>query len=409
MPRFSIPGTRYFSIATTLFAAFVFLFGSARSSGQTDIKTPASGAQNEVPFQLKATSNLVVVRVVVRDAQGKPVENLKKEDFKLFDRGKEQSLEQFEVVTRAAPVANFSTTGPASAAPPPAMPGRFIAFYFDTLNTSDSDIIQARDAADHYLSANLQPQDRVAIFTADEMLSDFTSDSKQIHEALTNLRASVRNVSRTRNCPDLSDYQALQITQNQNQNSDAWQTALNEAATCEGGVLSAPTMPSGAGGGGSMQSSESPNNPSFLATVIRTLAQTIVSQIDGQARANLQELEHAVKYTSQMPGERSVILVSPGFLSQNEQYQVDRLIDHALRSQVVISSLDPQGLAILMSETDASRSNVPANNPPLMQAGRRSESERELVSTAVLADVAYGTGGEFFHNNNDLTCLIHQS
>ena len=44
---------------------------------------------------MKVTSNLVVVRVMVRDAQNKPVENLKKEDFKLFDRGKQQSISQF--------------------------------------------------------------------------------------------------------------------------------------------------------------------------------------------------------------------------------------------------------------------------------------------------------------------------
>jgi hypothetical protein len=103
-----------------------------------------------------------------------------------------------------------------------------------------------------------------------------------------------------------------------------------------------------------------------------------------------------------MPGQRSVILVSPGFLSQAEQFQVDRLIDQALRSQVVISSLDPKGLAVIMREFDASQSNIPATNPLLLQAGRRNESERELVATVVLADVAYGTGGEFFHNSNDL-------
>jgi hypothetical protein len=44
----------------------------------------------------------VVVRVVVRDAQNKPVENLKQEDFKLFDRGKQQSITQFAVETTAA-------------------------------------------------------------------------------------------------------------------------------------------------------------------------------------------------------------------------------------------------------------------------------------------------------------------
>lgn len=103
-----------------------------------------------------------------------------------------------------------------------------------------------------------------------------------------------------------------------------------------------------------------------------------------------------------MPGQRTLILVSPGFLSQSEQYQVDRLIDHALRAQVVISALDPKGLATLMREAGTSRSYIPATNPGILAAARRVDSDRELVATAVLADVAEGTGGAFFHNSNDL-------
>ncbi len=394
--------SRRFSMATAPVAIFAFLFGSAARSQKNDNATPASGAQNEAPFQLKATSSLVVVRVVVRDAQGKPVENLKQKDFRLFDRGKEQSIEQFDVENSPAPSPSSTAAQGQAAMSPPPMPGRFMAFYFDDLNTSDSDLIQGREAADHYLTANLQPQDRVAIFTSQEMLSDFTSDPTQIHQALLKLHASARNVTRTRNCPDLSDYQAMEIVQTDNQNSDAWRSALSEAATCEGGVLVAPRGASASGGAGSMTPGEQPGQSTFLATVIRTLAQTIVGQIDGLALANLHGLERALKYTSQMPGQRSVIMISPGFLSQTEQFQVDRLIDRALRSQVVISSLDPKGLAVLMSEFDVSRNNVRATNPLVLQAGRRTDAERELVAAGVLADVAYGTGGEFFHNSNDL-------
>jgi hypothetical protein len=171
--------SRRFSLGVAPVALFAFLFGSAKALGQkNDNATPATGAENEAPFQLKATSSLVVVRVVVRDAQGKPIENLKKEDFKLFDRGKEQSIEQFEVETSPAPSPRSTAAqGQATVLPLP-MPGRFMAFYFDDLNTSDSDMILGREAADLFLTANLQPQDRVAIFTSQEMLSDFTLGMK---------------------------------------------------------------------------------------------------------------------------------------------------------------------------------------------------------------------------------------
>ena len=416
MPGFRSPCSLCYAIAAALLAVFAVPGASLQAHGQTDNQTPVSGNRNHAPFQLKVTSNLVLVRVVVRDAQGKPVENLKKEDFKLFDRGVEQAITQFDVETSIPPPSGAAEVRvPGQAAPPPplAIPGKSIALYFDDLNSSEADLIQARDAADHYLTANLQPQDRVAIFTSEQMLSNFTSDPKAIHEALFRLQVSARALTRAHYCPDLSDYQALQITQN---NRDAWAVANDEAAHCEGGVLTPPvsagsaggaaTSGSGSGSGGSGPgnglSSSGSNGGGIASVVIRGLAQNIVNQSQIQARTNLQQLEQVVHYTSQMPGQRTVILVSPGFLSQSEQYQLDRLIDHALSSQVVISSLDPKGLAILMRETDTSRSYIPATNPGLLQAARHVDSERELVATSVLADLAQGTGGEFFHNSNDL-------
>jgi VWFA-related protein len=176
------------AIAATLLAAFVFPVHPARA------QVPTNATPSNLPAtELKVTSNLVVVRVVVRDAQGKPVKGLRKEDFKLFDSGKEQLIAQFEVEAAVDP-----PSAPVAAHRPeqthavlsPALPGRFLALYFDDQYTSDNDLVQVRKAADDYLAASLQPADRVAIFTSGAMLSDFTSDPKQIREALSGLRAS---------------------------------------------------------------------------------------------------------------------------------------------------------------------------------------------------------------------------
>ncbi len=77
------------------------------------------------------------------------------------------------------------------------------------------------------------------------------------------------------------------------------------------------------------------------------LARRIVAQSQMQSRSNLQELDQVVTYLSQMPGQRTIILVTSGLLSQSEQPQLDRIIDQALRQQVVISALDARGSAIL--------------------------------------------------------------
>ena len=108
-----------------------------------------------------------------------------------------------------------------------------------------------------------------------------------------------------------------------------------------------------------------------------------------------------MKYVSQMPGQRTVLLVSPGFLSRSEQSQLDEMIDRALRSQVVISSLDPKGLTNVTREGDVSQTYLPASS---VAVGKTEglDSEREAAVQDVLAEVAQGTGGEFVRNTNDL-------
>ncbi len=373
-----------------------------RMTAQSSDKAAAQSNGSQAPFQLKAESNLVVVRVVVRDANGKPVAGLQKEDFKLLDRGKEQSISQFEVETSSPPSPNPGTIPtPEKAAPPiKESPDKFLALYFDNFNTSDQDMIYVREAAERYLAANIRARDRVAIFTSEKMLSDFTNDPQQIHNAVNNLKTSGRSMLRIHDCPDLSDYQALQITQQENpEYSDAWQVALDEART-----RCAIQAPSGDAGDGPLTdvkpptSRPQPLSDSPLASIIRSMARNVVFQSELEARANLQGLQRAVDYIARMPGERTVILVSPGFLSESEKYPLDEVIDRALRSQVIISSLDPRGLALLLRAADASQKWIPGNPG----TADRLDTQRELVAQDVLAEVAQDTGGTFFHNNNDL-------
>ena len=366
----------YAILATSgYFATSVSAF--AQAGGQT----PATPTANQTPYHLKVTSNLVVVRVVVRDAQNTPVENLRKEDFKLFDRGKQQSITQFALEIPAA-----QHTGPAAAAlsgqptmtPASALPQRFLALYFDDLNMSDAAVIQAREAADRYLAANLQPGDRVGLFTSGNSLSDFTGDPKQIHDALLKLHVSPVAL-RPNDCPEISDYQAQQIIEFDDESTDAWQVAIAQSKRCPN-VPQPPRAP--------------PGEPQrYIAVESRRILE--LSQI--QSRASLQALEKVVNYVARMPGQRTVVLVSPGFLSRSEQFDLDRVMDHALRAQVVISSLDPRALANPARDSGAARSYLPVGSELY-----RLDSERESAARDVLQEVAQGTGGQFIHNDNDL-------
>ena len=352
----------------------------AQASGQA----PATSTANQTPYHLKVTSNLVVVRVVVRDAQNKPVENLKKEDFKLFDRGKQQSITQFALEIPAAQPASpaaMVTSGQLSIAltPASALPQRFLALYFDDLNMSDATVIQAREAADRYLAANLQPGDRVGLFTSGNSLSDFTGDPKQIHDALLKLKVSPVAL-RPHDCPEISDYQAQQIIEFDDERTDAWVLAIDQA-----------------------QNDFRCHVPQPPERYIAVMARRILEQSQNQARANLQELEKVVTYVARMPGQRIVVLVSPGFLSRSEQFDLDQIMDRALHSQVVINSLDPRGVVNLMREGSVSHGYAPTGRGRAnLDMQRRLDEARESEARDVLQEVAQGTGGQFIHNNNDL-------
>ncbi len=361
------------AIVSTASLAIVFASAvCAQNAG--DSQEPGTGST------LKVQSNLVVIRAVVRDGRGKPVNGLAKEDFRIFDRGKEQSVVQFE---EESATSNPSTPPPVpghAAAPPSATDtDRFIALYFDDLNTSAADLMQARDAADRYFTANLRPRDHIAVFTATKALTNFTSDPRQLHEALFQLNASSRVPARVHECPDLSDYQAMQMVQDSDMQSSEWVVALAEVKIC------AP-----------------PPDPRGTAAAIRMLAERIAARSQGMARDNLSMISQVVKYIAGAPGSRTVVLVSPGFLTDTEELTIDRTIDRALRAQVVINSLDPKGLSVLLREGDASNGSMILPDPHATAARHHLDREKEFMGADVLAEVAQGTGGEFFHDDNDL-------
>ncbi len=100
-----------------------------------------------------------------------------------------------------------------------------------------------------------------------------------------------------------------------------------------------------------------------------------------------------------MPGQRSIVLVSPGFfLTSDHLHDVTEILDSAIHSNVMLSALDARGLYTTgPTAAEASRSNIRSQIV-------NSEYQRQtaLVQSQVLAEVADGTGGTFFHNSNDL-------
>jgi len=115
-----------------------------------------------------------------------------------------------------------------------------------------------------------------------------------------------------------------------------------------------------------------------------------LNDFDQRVLASLDNLKAIVKRMSVAPGQRTMVFVSPGFNTLNPLYTDARMaiIEQAIRSKVIISSLDARGLY-----TDP-RFNVAPGGP-------RSLTQM-YMNSSLMAELASGTGGTLFENNNGL-------
>jgi VWFA-related protein len=165
-------------------------------------QTPSASSQALVsqnpPTTFKLRVNLILVRVVVRDSDGKPVQNLQKEDFQLTDAGKLQAISTFSVETPASRAATFNIDSgePASTGIPakvPAFPQRFVTLFFDDLHLSIEDAMIARKVATKLL-ASMQPGDRFAVTTTSGQVDlDFTADRAKLDQNIQGIMPHTKN------------------------------------------------------------------------------------------------------------------------------------------------------------------------------------------------------------------------
>jgi hypothetical protein len=118
-----------------------------------------------------------------------------------------------------------------------------------------------------------------------------------------------------------------------------------------------------------------------------------------ETQITLATLKDVVRKISAMPGQRTVILVSPGFINPEEKQEETDLIQRALRSNVIVNALDGRGLYADTGLGDISQKGAPVAAAPY-------EAQYRIASASadddIMAEFADGTGGTFFHNSNDL-------
>jgi VWFA-related protein len=358
----------------------------------TETQTPKDNgaAKQEVSMQdtgatFKLRVNLVQVHVIVRDSAGKPVENLRKEDFLVYDSGKLQAITTFGVETaksrkeRAEAAAKTQTNeeeNPAGGSV--SLPERFVAMTFDDIHLKMADAVTVRLAAGRFLDA-MSPGDRVGIFsTSGQLTQEFTSDKEALKQKLLGLMPRGAMGGHISDCPDVSHYMADQIENKHD--PQALAVVIQETLQCMFGG----------------------DQRMLGAAQAAAQAAVLVALNVGDADNNFtyRQLEEVLRHLAAKPGERVLLLASPGFLITTEMLDANGIVDRANRSNIVINALDARGLYVSEPGGDIAQQNSDTPVTAGYKATYRMAEESELQF--VLMDMAYGTGGTFFHNSNDL-------
>ena len=363
---------------------------SSTSAASSAPPAPSDSAQEitthdaTTPFSVRV--NLVPIRVVVRDGQDHVVSELKKEDFQVFEDHKPQVIAHFSVESAPAPSPPEGKDSPSAdhpeKAPPFVPPARFVALLFDDVHLPFGELARIRNIADKYLETSSQPADRYAVFTiSGQSQTDFTDDRAKIHEALKGIQprpVTAGNSNGVGECPSIDYYQANLIVNQLDQ--DAVTVAANDALVCA-----------------------FKNDPRFAGAALglaQSTAQRILTAGDVQTEYALRQLRELVKRMTVVSGQRIIVLLSPGFLTPRQEYEMSELIDLAARANVIISTLDARGLYTVDAAPDVS---AQAQGDPTKAGYHTSyRIQGQERQSDVLFSLADGTGGQRFANSNDL-------
>lgn len=343
--------------------------------GLVCVLTQQSSAQQAplpTPGVIRINVNLVQVDAVVTDSKGKPVTNLRADDFEVLQDGKVQKIRNFEFV-RVRDTLGSLVVRPATLLPPggpgaPPLPAaalkpnqvlRTIALVVDDIGLSYDGTLHTREALKKWVDNEMQPGDLVSIVRTNAAmgaLQQLTSDKRVLYAAIDHLKFQPGRIG-------VESFRPF------------------TGALPEGFVL--------------------PDTSVF----------------DGEvANAYLSGSLNAIRYVMQglreLPGRKTLILFSEDMqlnsLDTQRQSIEDRLrglAEEANRSSVVIHAIDPRGV-IYTGPTAAD--NLTGFEPAQMAAMINARSQQHVSSQDGMVLLSQRTGGLFYHSN-DLAGSLRQA
>jgi VWFA-related protein len=363
---------------TTAFwgVALLSVYGVAQQTQQ-----PSGSVTN-----VQVNVNRILVPVVVRNRQTQTVGDLKKEDFTVLDNGNPRPISGFVVEYRSsAPAVDAGgISAPNGKAQATTLPDRIVVLLFDDMHLNAEELAHVKLAAEPLVTSLVNGSHMAAVVSlSGSVNSGLTRDAAKLQAALKRLKPQPIYRSEAAACGYIDYYEADLIANHRD--DTAMQDALKRFALCNPSI-----QLSGAG--------LAVANGMVESAARRALVQGALDI--STTYANLGEF---VRRMEKLPGQRTLILVSPGFLNvETEALTAEsQIVNAAAQYNVTISALDARGL--YSSEVSASERGEGAGGTNIAY-----HREEMRLAEDPMAELANGTGGTFFHNRNDLGAGLQQ-
>ena len=270
---------------------------------------------------VKISTALIQIDVTVTDKKGKVITDLRRDEIEIYENGQKQDISNFSFVSNAREFAeNEKGKTPTAILPPttvrPERVRRTIALVVDDLTLSFESTYYVRRALKKFVDEQMQDGDLVAIIRTGAgigALQQFTTDRRQLHAAIEKVRWNSVGAG------GIGAFAPLQ--------------ALDDT-----GAPETEPVP----GERTAEGIEREYND-FRQSVFAT--------------GTLGAINYVVRGMSDLPGRKSIMLLSDGFKlftkdaggtieSGRVLQSLRRLVDQANRASVVVYTMDARGLQV---------------------------------------------------------------